>query len=228
MGTFANLAPIWAPEIAILSFLTMTIGNLIAIPQKNIKRLMAFSAISQAGYILFGFLSTPELGVSSIIFYLLVYTFMNIAAFATISAFEHATGFENIEDYAGLARQEPILALALLFSLLSLAGVPPFAGFFGKYYLFYALMKKGYMWLVIAGAVNSTIALYYYLLVLKQVYIFDRKKEYPKIVLPISVKIALIITIAVIVLLGIFPTPVVNITAEIARQLFPVTGMLPN
>jgi NADH-quinone oxidoreductase subunit N len=220
MDVFRDLYSFWAPVVAVISFLTMTVGNLMAIPQKNMKRLLAFSTISQAGYILFGLLTVPELGVSSILFFLLAYTFTNLAAFTAVAIFANKTGSENIEDYAGLARKEPLLALTLLFSLLSLAGIPPLAGFFGKYYLFFALMKKGYLWLVILGAMNSTVSLYYYLLVLKQAYIFDRKKDYPKITLSWAMRAVLAISLAGIILLGIFPAPIIEITSRIA-SLFP-------
>jgi NADH-quinone oxidoreductase subunit N len=210
----------WTPIMAVLAFLTMTVGNLLAIPQKNIKRLLAYSTISQAGYLLVGFVAVSADGASSVLFYLLVYTFTNIAAFGVVIAFSRVTGSDNLEDYAGLAQKEPLLALTLLLALLSLAGIPPMAGFIGKFYLFYAAMEKGYLWLVIAGALNSTISLYYYLLILKQMYIFDRTKEYPKITLPWTVKLALVASVIMIFILGIFPGPVIETALAISRNLF--------
>jgi NADH-quinone oxidoreductase subunit N len=191
-----------------------------AIPQKNVKRLLAYSTISQAGYILVGFVGASVIGISSVIFYLLAYTVTNIAAFAVVTAFSKATGSDNLDDYAGLAQKEPLLALLFMLSLLSLAGIPPLAGFVGKFYLFYSAMQKGYVWLVVAAALNSTISLYYYLLILKQMYIFDRKKEFPKIKIDFSVKIVLIFTMIVIFIMGIFPGPVLDLTTDIAQSLF--------
>jgi NADH-quinone oxidoreductase subunit N len=112
------------------------------------------------------------------------------------------------------------MALTFLLALLSLAGIPPMAGFVGKFYLFYAAMQKGYLWLVIAGALNSTVSLYYYLLILKRMYIFDPKGNYPRIVQPRSLKLALFVTIAGILLMGVFPGPIINFTTHASQALF--------
>lgn len=220
--TLAAFGAFWVPLLAVLAFLTMTLGNLMAIPQKNLKRLLAYSSISQAGYILVGFVGDPVSGMGSVLFYLLVYTFTNIAAFAVVLGFAHATGSEDLEDYSGLAQRDPLLALTFLLALLSLAGIPPMAGFAGKFYLFYAAMKNGYLWLVIAGALNSTVSLYYYLLILKRMYIFDPKKDYPKLALPFSLRAALLISIAAILLLGVFPGPVMDLATSAAKGIFQI------
>lgn len=217
---FIKMDFIWVPVLAVIAFLTMTIGNLVAIPQKNVKRLLAYSTISQAGYILVGFVGASVIGLSSVMFYLLVYTLTNIAAFAVVTGFSRVTGSDNLEDYAGLAQRSPLLTLAFMLALLSLAGIPPLAGFTGKFYLFYAAMQKGYLWLVIAAALNSTVSLYYYLLVLKQLYIKDPKKDAPKIELPLSIKIVLVVTIISILALGIFPARILELTMDIAQKLF--------
>ncbi len=217
---FIRLDYVWVPILSVIAFLTMTIGNLMAIPQKNVKRLLAYSTISQAGYILVGFVGASVIGISSVMFYLLAYTITNIAAFAVVAAFAKSTGSENLDDYAGLAQKEPLLALIFMFALLSLAGIPPLAGFVGKFYLFYAAMQKGYTWLVVAGALNSTVSLYYYLLVLRQMYLTDRKKEMPKVVMPFGIKLTLLITMAAIFALGLFPGRVLDITTDIAQKLF--------
>jgi NADH-quinone oxidoreductase subunit N len=135
-------------------------------------------------------------------------------------AFAKSTGSENLEDYAGMAKKEPLLALVFMFSLLSLAGIPPLAGFVGKFYLFYAAMQKGYTWLVVIAALNSTLSLYYYLLVLRQMYIVDRKKELPKVVMTFGVKLTLLITMLAMFIIGIFPGPILDITTDIAQKLF--------
>ena len=217
---FVRLDYVWVPILSVIALLTMTIGNLMAIPQKNVKRLLAYSTISQAGYILVGFVGASVIGISSVMFYLLAYTVTNIAAFAVVAAFAKSTGSENLDDYAGLAQKEPLLALIFMFALLSLAGIPPLAGFVGKFYLFYAAMQKGYVWLVVAGALNSTVSLYYYLLVLRQMYLTDRKKEMPKVVMPLGLKLTLLITMAAVFVLGLMPGPVLDITTDIAQKLF--------
>jgi NADH-quinone oxidoreductase subunit N len=167
-----------------------------------------------------GFVGASVIGMSSVIFYLLVYTLTNIAAFAVVAGFSRITGSDNLDDYAGLAQRSPLLALVFMLSLLSLAGIPPLAGFTGKFYLFYAAMQKGYLWLVIAAALNSTVSLYYYLLVLKQLYIRDPEKDAPKIELPLSIKFVLIVTIIGILVLGIWPSKLLELTTEIAQKLF--------
>lgn len=211
---------VWLPLLAVLAFLTMTVGNLMAIPQRNMKRLLAYSTISQAGYLLVGFVGSPASAMSSVLFYLLVYTFTNIAAFAVVLGFAQATGSENLEDYSGLAQREPLLAMTFLLALLSLAGIPPMAGFVGKFYLFYAAMQNGHIWLVIAGALNSTISLYYYLLILKRMYIAQPPVDAPKIVLPGSLKVALYLSIIAILALGVFPTHILNFTTSVAEAVF--------
>lgn len=217
---FVKLDYIWVPLLSIIALLTMTIGNLIAIPQKNVKRLLAYSTISQAGYILVGFVGASVIGISSVLFYLLAYTITNILAFSVIAVFEKVTGSNELEDYAGLAQKEPFLAIIFMLALLSLAGIPPLAGFVGKFYLFYAAMEKGYVWLVIAAALNSTISLYYYLLVLKQMYIFDRKKEFAKAVVPKGVMAVIVICMVLMFAIGIYPGPVIDLTTDIAQKLF--------
>ena len=219
---FMPLNSIWVPIVSVIAFFTMTIGNLAAIPQKNLKRMLAYSTISQAGYLLVGFVGASVTGVSSVLFYLFIYTFTNLAAFGVLVVFSNKTGSDELDDYAGLAQREPLLALVFMLALLSLAGIPPMAGFAGKFYLFYSAMQEGYLWLVIAGALNSTISLYYYLLILKRMYILDPNKDkpMPKIKLPITAVFALIISIAVILLFGIFPAPVINLTNTIAQGMF--------
>ncbi len=217
---FVNYSHIWVPVMAVLAFLTMTIGNLVAVPQKNIKRLLAYSSISQAGYILVGFVGASVIGMSSVLFYLLVYTLTNIAAFAVVAAVSNSTGSDEIDDYSGLARRNPGLALVFMLALLSLAGIPPLAGFVGKFYLFYAAMQKGYLWLVIAAALNSTISIYYYLIVLKAVYIKESKPDAVKIKIPLTISITLAITIALILAMGVYPGPVIDITTEISQKIF--------
>jgi len=218
---FADLRLVWEPLLAAAAVLTMTVGNLVAIPQKNVKRLLAYSSISQAGYILVGFVGSPAFGASAVMFYLLVYTLTNVAAFSVVIAFSQATGSDQLDDYAGLARREPLLALAFVFALLSLAGIPPLGGFVGKFYLFAAAMQKGYLWLVIVAALNSILSLYYYLLVLRRMYITDPAVPAVPMKTAFPVRAVLLITTIGIFWLGILPGPVMNVISEISARIFP-------
>jgi NADH-quinone oxidoreductase subunit N len=217
---FADLRAVWEPLLMAVAVLTMTVGNLAAIPQTSVKRLLAYSSISQAGYILVGFLGSPAYGASAVMFYLLVYTVTNVAAFTVAIAFSSATGSDRLDDYAGLARREPLLALAFVFALLSLAGIPPLGGFVGKFYLFAAAMQKGYLWLVIVAALNSILSLYYYLLVLRRMYISEPPLSSPPLRTAPSVKVVLLVTTVGIFWLGILPGPVMSVISEISAKVF--------
>jgi NADH-quinone oxidoreductase subunit N len=167
----------WQKTIYVTSILTMTIGNLFAIRQRNIKRFLAFSSISQAGYILLGFIGGNQLGMASVVYYVLVYIFSNLGAFGVVAAISNATGRENIDDYNGLYMTNPKLSLIMTLALFSLAGIPPVAGFFGKFFLFTAAAEKGFYLLVLIAVLNTIISLYYYLLVVKAMFI--NKNETP-------------------------------------------------
>ena len=166
-----GLLPGWNTLFAILATATMTLGNLVAIVQHNIKRFMAFSAISQAGYLIMGFLGPFDEGGPAMIFYLLIYVITNLTVFSVIVFYSNETGREEIEDYRGLARTNPIIALIMMAALFGLAGIPPLSGFVGKFFLFSIASKAGFNWLVAVAAVNSTISLYYYLRIVRQMYI---------------------------------------------------------
>lgn len=217
---FAGLRPTWEPAVMAAAVLSMTVGNLAAIPQKSAKRLLAYSTISQAGYLLVGFLGSASTGTSAVVFYLFVYTFSNIAAFAAVSAFSTATGSDNLDDYAGLARREPALALAFTFALLSLAGIPPLAGFIGKFYLFAAAMERGYLWLVIVAALNSVVSLFYYLLVLRRMYMVEPAIAGPRLVISMPVKVVLLLACVGIFWLGILPGTLMRIIGDVSSRVF--------
>jgi len=167
----------WQKTIFVTSVLTMTIGNLFAIRQQNLKRFLAFSSISQAGYILLGLIGGNQLGMASVIYYILVYIFSNLGAFGVVAAISNATGKENIDDYNGLYHTNPKLSLIMTLALFSLAGIPPVAGFFGKFFLFTAAAQKGFYLLVLIAVLNTIISLFYYLLVVKAMFI--NKSESP-------------------------------------------------
>jgi NADH-quinone oxidoreductase subunit N len=172
------LQPYWKEIMWILAVATMTVGNIIALSQSNIKRMLAYSSIAHAGYILVAFTAGNELGIASILFYLLAYVFMNIGAF-TVVILLGKKGKENtlLSDYAGLGYHHPLLAIAMAIFMFSLAGIPPTAGFMAKFYVFSAAVKAGYYWLAIIGVLNSAVAAYYYLRVLIHMYFREPERN---------------------------------------------------
>jgi NADH-quinone oxidoreductase subunit N len=168
---FPVIIEAWQKTIYVTAVLTMTIGNLFAIRQQNLKRFLAFSSISQAGYLLLGFIGGNQLGMASVIYYVLVYIFSNLGAFGVVSVISNVSGRENISDYNGLYRTNPAMTLIMTLALFSLAGIPPVAGFFGKFFLFTAAAEKGFYLLVLIAVLNTIISLYYYLLVVKAMFI---------------------------------------------------------
>jgi NADH-quinone oxidoreductase subunit N len=174
---FPVIITTWQKTIYITAILTMTIGNLFAIRQQNLKRFLAFSSISQAGYILLGIIGGNQLGMASVIYYILVYIFSNLAAFGVVAAISNAKGKESIDEYNGLYQTNPGLSLVMLLALFSLGGIPPLAGFFGKFFLFTAAAQKGFYILVLIAVLNTIMSLYYYLLVVKAMFI--NKSEAP-------------------------------------------------
>jgi NADH-quinone oxidoreductase subunit N len=227
---FADLRQVWEPFVMAGAVLTMTVGNLAAIAQPSAKRLLAYSSISQAGYLLVGFLGTPASGTSAVLFYLFVYMLANVAAFAVVIAFSAATGSDRLDDFAGLSRRSPVLALVFAFSLLSLAGIPPLGGFIGKLYLFSAAMERGYLWLVIIAALNSVVSLYYYLLVLRRMYMTEAPLASGPLgagplpaALPVSipVKAVLLLTTVGTFWLGILPGPLMRLLSDVSTRVFP-------
>jgi NADH-quinone oxidoreductase subunit N len=209
----------WVALISALSVVTMTLGNVLALVQHNIKRMLAYSSIAQAGYILIGVVAvtnsevTPS-GPASVLFYLGVYVLTNIAAFAVVIAVTNVLGTEEISGFAGLSRRSLGLALAMAAAMLSLGGVPPLAGFFAKLYIFASAMGQGLIWLVVIGVLNSTAALYYYLMVVK--YIFVNRSEgdeQPMSVAP-ALNFGLWVAVAGILALGVFTTPWYTLAAK--------------
>lgn len=188
------------------SVLTMTIGNLFAIRQQNLKRFLAFSSIAQAGFVLLGIIGGTQTGFASVVYFLLIYVFSNLGAFGVVAAISNATGKENIDDYNGLYRTNPKLSLVMMLSLFSLAGIPPVAGFFGKFFLFMSAAKQGYFILVLIAVVNVTISLYYYLLVVKAMFINEQENPIERIDSDMYTKIGLAICAAGILAIGFFGT----------------------
>jgi NADH-quinone oxidoreductase subunit N len=195
----------WQEVLVVLSVSSMTLGNVVAMVQQNIKRFMAYSSISQAGYILFGFLGpTPE-GIPAILFYLLAYLVSNLAVFGVIIFLANATGRERIKDYAGLSFTNPILALCMMLGLFSLAGIPPLSGFTGKFFLFSIASKAGYHWLVALAALNSTASLYYYLRIVRQMYIEEPGPNAARLGLSRALAFGIALCVIFSVILGFLP-----------------------
>ncbi|MGA1976711.1 MAG: NADH-quinone oxidoreductase subunit N [Bacteroidales bacterium] len=204
----------WQKAIFVTSVLTMTIGNLFAIRQQNIKRFLAFSSISQAGYILVGIIGGNQLGMASVIYYILVYIFSNLGAFGVVAAISNATGKEDISDYNGLYHTNPKLSLIMTLSLFSLGGIPPVAGFFGKFFLFTAAAQRGFYPLIIIAVLNTIISLYYYLLVVKAMFINKNDEPIARFKCDFPTRSALIICVA-----GIFFTGFASIIFDYIRSI---------
>ncbi len=199
---FHSIAYLWKDVLYFIAIITMTIANLFAIRQKNLKRFLAFSSISQAGYILLGIINGTELGMASVIYFILIYIFSNLAAFGVVSVISDRTGKESMDDYNGLYKTNPLLALTMMLALFSLAGIPPVAGFFGKFFLFTAAAQQGYFILVIIALLNTIVALYYYLLVVKAMFINKSEEPIQYFKSDFTTKLALIICIAGIFVVG--------------------------
>jgi NADH-quinone oxidoreductase subunit N len=203
-----ELAHDWAMTLAVISAITMTVGNLLALPQTNIKRLIAFSSVSHAGYALIGVVALTRLGAASVVFYLAAYIATNLLAFGIVMAFSRVTGLEDLKDYAGMSRRSPWLGLMMLSAFLSLAGMPPFAGFVAKVFVFAAGIQAGYIWLVIVAIINSIIGVYYYLNALKYVYLYrmpeqDEENHPLPMTRPYAIALA-VLTIGVILIGTVF------------------------
>ncbi|MEX2161105.1 MAG: NADH-quinone oxidoreductase subunit N [Anaerolineales bacterium] len=219
LAAFPSILADWQTIIAVAAALSMTLGNVVALTQRNIKRLLAYSSISHAGYALLGVAAASELGVISVVYYFLVYTVTQLAAFAVVIIVWHKTGSDEIEDYAGLSRRSPLLALAMLLAFLSLAGVPPLGGFIAKILVFAAAVDAGLVWLAFLGVLNAIVGLYYYLIVLKVVYLSPPKDEKPVVAMrPHAV--ALWVSVILVLVLGIVLAPWYAWAAASAASLF--------
>jgi NADH-quinone oxidoreductase subunit N len=194
-GSWHNYSPGWVPTLAVLSAASMVLGNVAAIAQKNVKRLLAYSAIAHTGYALLGLLANDGPGLSSLVFYTVTYGLTVAGAFGVVMVVEARTGGARLEDFAGLSRREPLLSFCMMIFMLSLAGIPPLAGFFGKFYLFTAVAggakNLGMLWLVFLAVAMSAVSLYYYLKVLKQIYVAPSPEDGPETRSPLSSRMLL-------------------------------------
>ncbi|TAJ24963.1 MAG: NADH-quinone oxidoreductase subunit N [Nitrospirae bacterium] len=207
--SLATLKPAWVLLMVGVSILSMTYGNVVAIAQKNIKRLLAYSGIAQVGNILIGLAAGTKMGGDAILFYLLTHLFANLGAFAVVIAVGNLIRSDEIEDYNGLNRRSPFLAMAMLVFLLSLAGVPPLAGFIGKLYIFVAAINEGLYTLLVVGLINIVISMYYYLIVVKKMYINEPTDRTP-LAISTPMKAAIYVCLAGTLILGIYPQPFID------------------
>jgi NADH-quinone oxidoreductase subunit N len=213
----------WAMLVAI-TIVTMTLGNMLAIFQSNIKRMLAYSSIAQAGYALVGLVALSADGSGATLFYLLMYVLTNVAAFGVVVLVSNVAGSDEMRDFYGLSRRAPYLALAMLFALLSLGGIPPTAGFFGKFFLFKAAVDVGLWWLAFIGVLNAFISLYYYLSVLKYMYLYRSDEEAVMIPVSRAARVGLAVAVLGILYLGVLAGPAFEWTRQAGAAFFPFPG----
>jgi NADH-quinone oxidoreductase subunit N len=216
----AGTIPVWFWLIWALAVLSMSIGNLGALVQTNIKRMLAYSSIAHAGYLLAAFAAAPVVGISAAMFYAASYAAMNVGAFLVISHFaRQEERYVNLDDYAGLGRQAPALAVVLTIFLLSLIGIPVTGGFFAKFYVFRAALGSNLIWLTIIGVLNSAIAAYYYLRIIIVMYMRETAHDAPRIRIPAPLGFSLAVSLIFTVYLGVVPGRVLNYTLQSAQQM---------
>jgi NADH-quinone oxidoreductase subunit N len=220
-GAWHNYVAGWIPAIAIIAALSMVLGNLVAIVQNSVRRLLAYSAIAHAGYILLALLAPGSQSMASLIYYVVTYAVTTIGAFGVVAVVEGAMGDDRLTSFAGLSRRAPIVSFCMFIFMLSLAGIPPLAGFFGKFYVFAAVVKTsgtslGLLWLVILAIAMSAVSLYYYLQVLKQVYVVAPATE-GELKVSAATTAALGMCAAVTILLGCFPDLLIAKLVEVIQ-----------
>jgi NAD(P)H-quinone oxidoreductase subunit 2 len=221
---FGSLTEQWHFIFTALAILSLVLGNVVALAQTSIKRMLAYSSIAQAGFVMIGLITGTENGYSSMIFYLMIYLFMNLGAFTCIILFSLRTGTDQISEYAGLYQKDPLLTLCLSICLLSLGGIPPMAGFFGKIYLFWAGWQAGLYGLVLLGLVTSVISIYYYIRVVKMMVVKEPQemsesvKNYPEIRWNLPgmrpLQVGIVVSAIVTSLAGILSNPLFTLATD--------------
>src|SRR5262249_4791797 len=210
----------WQPIVWISAALSMTIGNIGALMQNNVKRMLAYSSIAHAGYVLIAFASRDQIGIAAAIFYAASYAAMNLGAFAVVSHFGAAgERYTSIDDYAGLGRRSPVLAFTLTIFLLSLIGIPATGGFFAKLIVFGAALKANLVWLTVICLVYSAVAAYYYLRLIVVMYMREGDDSVPLVRVPTAVTAALVIAAGLTIYLGVMPGRVLGAATQGARDL---------
>jgi proton-translocating NADH-quinone oxidoreductase chain N len=209
----------WVTLVAGLSAVTMTLGNLLALPQRNIKRMLAYSSISHAGFLLMGVAAyRGDFGGPGLLVYILAYTFTNLGAFFIAVAVGQRLGSDDIPDYAGLAQRAPALAFLMAIFMLSLTGIPPTAGFFGKFYIFGAAVDNGLLWLAVVGIINSVVSLYYYVGVIRAMYLMPAPSIEP-VDQPTALWVALAVAVAGTLIVGLYPRPFLDLIGSASLLL---------
>jgi NADH-quinone oxidoreductase subunit N len=209
LGPFGNdaMRREWEPILAVVAVLTLTLGNLAAINQTNIKRLLAYSSISHAGYMLLGLIAGNDTGINGILVYIMVYTFMNLGAFLVVVAMRRQNIIgEDLDDFNGLMHRHPGYAVMMLIFLLSLAGIPPTAGFLGKYYIFLSLIQTGHYGLAVVGVLYVAVAIYYYFKIVRSMFIREETERSP-LSSSFGLRLALGVTGALTLGIGLYPEP---------------------
>jgi NADH-quinone oxidoreductase subunit N len=212
-------AALWGPLAAGLATLTIVGGNLMALPQQNVKRLLAYSGIAHIGYMLVGIAAASASGTAMVLFYLVAYVFGNMGAFLVVEAVARAEGSEHVSAFRGLAQRSPLLALAMLLFLLSLGGIPFVAGFWAKLYVFWAAAQRGLYWLVLVGAILTVVALFYYLLIARKMYI-DPPDATARVRLDPALAVSVLLCVLGVVVFGVYPKPIVMAALRVAAPLF--------
>ena len=222
-AVFPVVSADWSLILAVLATLTMTVGNLIALAQKNVKRLLAYSSIAHAGYAMIGVVAFSQMGVASAVFYLIAYILTNLLAFGIVGVVGRVTGSDDVSAYNGLGRRNAPLALAALVAFLSLAGMPPFGGFVAKFFVFAAAVQSGWIWLAVVGVLNSIVGLYYYLNILKYIYLYrmeNQDEDQHPIPMSRPVVLALVVLVAGVLLIGTVFGPWFGFANHAAINLF--------
>lgn len=215
LHTFEAIHTEWDGIVWMLAVLTMTVGNLTALVQSNIKRMLAYSSIAHAGYLLVAMVAGKDLGGAALMYYLVAYGFMNLGAFGVVVALgRQGEPNDELSDYAGLGSRHPALAMAMVIFMLSLTGVPPLVGFTGKFYVFSAAVQAGYIWLAVIGVLNSAVSAYYYIRVIVHMYMEESERTFDIPALRPALVAAIIIAAAGTILLGVFPSASISMARE--------------
>ena len=209
----------WNKIIAILSVLTMTLGNLVAVWQNNLKRLLAYSSIAHAGYMLMGLAILSDKGIAAVLIYFVVYMFMNLGAFYVVMLVSNKTGSEDIDSYKGLGFRSPFIGVSMVIFFISLAGLPPTAGFIGKLFIFASLLDAKWIWLAVVGAINSVISLYYYVRVVRNMFLRDPDENAGPLKFSVPEIVLLLLLVVPTLLFGLYYSPIVDFANASARML---------
>ncbi len=209
-ASFPHIVRGWVPVLALIAALSMLLGNLVAIRQSSLRRLLAYSAVAHAGYMLLAILAHTQQSLAALVYYVVTYALATLGAFAVIAVVEEQRGSDQLSNFNGLVKQAPVLSFCLAIFILSLAGIPPLAGFFGKFYLFATVLaatpgSMSLLWLVVLAIAMSAVSLYYYLRVLKGVYVTPSSDGAQKIHSPILSQVLALLLAAAVVLLGCAP-----------------------